>query len=168
MKDTLKELFDKLGNSEPIFVLDDDREYLDEIVLKVKEQYAAEDHIEDKSDPVERIMAYKYREYFNRERKRFVIGEYVLDNARTDIYSRLKKLYVNTSTLKKPSHSKLYNFMDNFDVSDLERQELIVSLFRYVSKHVDGNNCFTNKINCPHAKNFLAILEAMKDKYERV
>lgn len=167
MKDTLLEIFDKLGQSKAVFV--GKRNSSGDIEFETQAQYSP--HDEDiERDAVSELILDNYTEHFDKHMGRFVKQSACINNATRHMYSAIKKAYINASPLKNPQQSKLWKWMDCDNMSrTLERREGLIALYRYVVGSVSDTRDFRfdGGPDNVHAKNLVAILEKMKEKYER-
>lgn len=163
MKDTLREAFDKLGNSKAVFI---GRKGEGGIHFDLKERY---DPRLEEGDVVANLVAANYSEHFDKHNGRFEKQEACMENAARAMYVGIKKAFVNASPLKNPEQSKLYRWMEYDKIAgSLARREGMISLFRYVQANTDGEQFrFNGGSDNIHAKNLVAILEKMKEKYEQ-
>jgi hypothetical protein len=120
----------------------------------------------DLNDPIDKYAADNYYEQWNSYSNKFVVQD-ATRNMRDDMMVEIRTIYVANSEAKKPRTTKLYKFLYDFNVSgDLEKQELIVALIRYIRPHMGSHNRFDKGTECPHGQNFMHILEKMREKYE--
>lgn len=163
MKDTLREAFDKFGTSKAVFV---GRKGDGGIYFELKEQY---DPRAQEGDVVANLVATHYSENFDKQAGYFVKQEGCMDAAARAMFVGIRKAFSNASPLKNPEQSKLYRWMDCDKMTgSLARREGLISLFRYVRANTDGEHFrFEGGSDNIHAKNLVAILEKMKEKYEQ-
>jgi hypothetical protein len=91
-----------------------------------------------------------------------------VDAAAQDIHNNLRNFLVNASPLKNPQQSKLYKwFVDRSTMETLAWREGMIALYRYLHQHVDSRFRFDGGSDNQHAKNYIIILEKMKEKYEQ-
>lgn len=156
---TLDAIVSGFGCSVPIYKGTLDAEGTS-IEFVLKEDYKPE----PSTDPVEQLAVDLYRENFKH-------GEYKFENITQvssvwhAIMQSLTKASLYYSELKNPRQSKLYKWLQSMDNQyNHPSAEAFVSLYRYASQ----NNLTDQRAlkNSPHAKNLLAIMELMKNKYE--
>ena len=163
MKDTIGEIFAKFGNSKAVFK---SKLEGDSIKFDLIEQYDPATADLDHNDIIVKLAVANYRENFDKYEL------YRSANNKTavmrDIFVSLKKAFESASPLKNPKQSNLWKWFDYDSITKTqERTEAIILLYRYVHANTDRNLVFSGGSSNPHAKNFLAILEKMKEKYER-
>ena len=122
----------------------------------------------DHTDPVVKRMVESYSENFNRYEGRYNLNS-CKDRVWGIILRALSTAYINASPLKNPIQSKTYKwFVNDIDRHGDDRlREGLLELYRYVITHTTGEFRFYNGSDNPHAKNLVAIVEKLRDKYER-
>lgn len=157
----MKELDDMaatFGVSEPVFTISVHSGSGD-LQFDVKNEYRPAESM----DPVYNLMAGTYSERLAKEQRRFeanVDTNMVYDR----IVDTIRRVVVNASPLKNPRQSKLYKWLCERDPMYNNPSTVgFIALYRYIiAEHlqdaVDSEN--------PHAKNVLAVLELMREKYE--
>jgi hypothetical protein len=165
MKDTVQEIFDKLGQSEPVFV----GEIRDgDLVFVLKNEYDPKTADVDHSDPVANLVVSNYRESFDKHGKCFTKSDRAIEIAQREVFNFVKRAFVQASPLKNPQQSKLYKWFEFGKINSLERRQGLIALYRYVNAHIDKRTSrFDGGPDSVHAKNLVAILEKMKEKYEQ-
>lgn len=156
----------KFGHSEPVYVLNTIDRYDDQgatrMELVLKNPYDPDSETRD-LDPVMQLLAGAYSETFNSRTGAF---ESCIDLKRVydNILAMCTKVLANVSPLKNPKQSKLYNWMSNYEGKYNDPSAVgFIALYRYI--YVNNVVATRNKSD-PHAKNFIAILELMREKYE--
>jgi len=165
MKDTVQEIFDRLGQSEPVF----DGQLRDgELIFTLKEQYDPATADVDHSDPIVKLVVGNYNESFDKHGRRYVKNDRAIEQAQRDVHIFIKRALVAAMPLKNPQQSKLYKWFEFGTINTLHKREGLISLYRYVDAHFDKRTSrFNNGTDDVHAKNLVAILEKMKEKYEQ-
>ncbi len=163
MSDTLRLMYDKFGTSRAVFigVKNDDGN----IEFQATNHYDANSVDLDHNDPVVKRMVANYSETFNMQTKKFEKQSFDTIALR-DIYNDIKNAFLSASPLKNPRMSKLYKWMYE-NIERLEYEEGMIALYRYVSTSTGNSFRFKDGPDNPHAKNLVAILEKMREKYER-
>jgi hypothetical protein len=162
---TLQAIQDKFGVSEPVFRGELSRDDT-EISFNVLKDYAPSK--EGVTDPVELLMIDGYGERFDARDGVFKKDDRCISVYR-GLFGTLIKIYENNSPLKNPKQSKLSKWLYSAcDKYNAEYAEGIISLYRYAHPFTNGtrNYRFENQYK-QHADNVIAILEKMRDKYER-
>jgi hypothetical protein len=164
MSKILTAIFDKFGNSEPIFRVNVD-DHGDAVRFTPKTKYTPSS--DGVTDPVEIHMIRAYQESFDRDARRFE-----KDDIRPRVWSEMADFitlfYLNNSPLKNPKQSKLYKFLKILEgrYNHESYADGVVSLYRYIKQNANTVSRRYNPDNV-HAKNVLLILEKMKEAYER-
>lgn len=168
----LEKIGAKLGTSRAVFVSNTDRnlDRVGEFFLQIKDQYKVD--LEKFTDPVERIVAQRWYESYDRNKKQFelAIG---YDTIYAELVNSLTRLYTLNSGLKSPNQSKLYKWlrsMENRYNHKHKYRDGFIALYRYAAANIPmsgGGTEFGKDPNSVHVKNVLAILEKMRDKDEQ-
>lgn len=153
----LAEIADRFGVSEPVFKITLDA--TGDIQYTVKNRYKPH----ESDDPVERLVAETYTENLDKRAGKF-IAHVDLNRAYATITNTVLEIVVDASTLKNPKQSKLYKWLcEREPLYHNPAAEGYIALYRYiVANDIVGTRDNTN----PHARNVIAILELMKEKYE--
>lgn len=163
MSDTLKEIHNKFGHSKAIFrkTHNDGKSITFECSGKYDPKSADLDH----SDPAVKMMVECYSEYFDKQS----LYEALDNSGRVlqNMFFAIKEAFLYASPLKNPQQSKLYKWLEFGTINHPNNREGIVALYRYMAKNTDSSRRFEGGPNNPHAKNLVAILEKLKEKYER-
>lgn len=163
MKDTLLEIQSKFGRSKPVFTGKLDSSGYG-VEFTCAESYDPQTADLDHSDPVVQLMVEGYSERFDKQD-----FFQVYDNKETiarRMFDSIRQAFKQASPLKNPVQSKLYKWLDFNNMNSLHRREGIISLYRYVFATSGDDFRFKDGSDNPHAKNLVAILEKMKEKYE--
>jgi hypothetical protein len=147
----------KFGNSKPIFKVV--KEYGTELRLRPKDPYKPDPS--GITDPIELAIIDRYSEYYDkttRQYKNDISGQRIYD----EIVRAMLNFYQTYSPLKSPRQSKTYKWLSYMDRKYNDKSSAgIIYLWRYGREHNPSSK--TN----PHAINMLAILEKMREKYDR-
>lgn len=154
----ITEALSKFKNSEPVFIatLSEDKSS-----VKFVPENPYVPNPQDYTDPIDVLIAEQFRESFNRDDKRFVCNLDYMDVWR-HIRDTLVDVYEQHSEAKKPRQTSLYKWLEYISYN-----EGFVHLYRYLAENANERFRFDGDANNPHVKNFLAILELMKEKYEK-
>ena len=164
MSKQIEKMYEKFGVSKPIFKVSSNESYgQSRLTLSVIDPYIATD-IEN-TDPVMQMVIDNYEEQFDVRTKAFK-KRMKANSIFLDIMRYLQRFYISASPLKNPKASKTYKWLES--VSDKYNHDFadgFISLYRYTCLHVNADNGFNSKTD-PHATNFIAILEKVREKYE--
>jgi len=153
----LNDIASTLGTSEPIFKITAERD--GQLNFKVKQQYVPT----KTGDPVQALIVEAWRESLDVYTKRFE-KHINIESAYSTIVDTVQKVFVNCSPLKNPKQSTLYKWLNGMPLRyNGPLSPGFIALYRYI---VNCNIQGTGNKNNPHAKNVIAILELMKEKYE--
>lgn len=168
MNDSVRAILSTFRNSEPVFVAkNENRDMTDYVSFDVQNAYHPNDDLPP-GDPLETIAINLWSESFDRSSFSFKTSDRLQESIRDSLELKIKKAFISASALKNPQQSKLYKFLCGFRCDSLYKQELYVSLLRYIHPYIEPSKVqFHSGSDCPHAKNLVAILEKVKDKYER-
>lgn len=171
-KDTLQEIFDKFGQSKATFVKANKKVSMyhvddKDILFQVKDEYDPTTAQINKEDPIESMMLGHYNELFVKHDNKFAKSSSMMEQTMKEIFMEIKSALINASPLKQPHQSKLYKWFEYGTINTPAMREGMIALYRYIYKHTDEDFRFKEGSENPHAKNVVAILEKMKEKYER-
>lgn len=159
---SLDVMFEKFGHSKAIFSAKKSSD--GEIQFELKEAYDPSTVDLDKTDPVVKLLISNYHESFDRHDGCFKKGDSIRSTT-NDMRISLRSALVNASPLKNPQQSKLYKWFVEY-VYRID-EEVLIALYRYVAQNSTDQFRFYDGSNNPHAKNLVAIVEKLRDKYER-
>ena len=144
------------GSSEPVYVVTlDNRGDLD---FTVKNQYSPK----RTDDPVQALLVEGWREWLDKSSGRFMVSVNI-EGAYNRIVETVEQVMVNSSALKNPKQSRLYKWLQTPGRYNGPTSEGFIALYRYIMDNgIKENRNNTN----PYAKNVIAILELMREKYE--
>ena len=149
----LDEIVETFGVSEPVFKIV--ATAYGELEFKVKNEYTPP--VGD--EPVSTLLATYYRESLDKYNRCFEKAVNV-EGAYSNITSTIRQFALNASPLKNPKQSKLYKWLCSRDITHKNPSAPgFIMLYRYIITHNIGTTG-------PHAKNVIAILELMREKYE--
>jgi hypothetical protein len=158
----LDEIVDGFGASLPIFrgELRDDGETVE---FTLKDPYEPEKGLLVE-DPVLRLALEMRREQYNYRNQNFEDAT-ESHHIYTHMVRALLSAFLHYSELKNPKQTKLFKWLQSMDDKyNHPSVEAFVSLYRYAATHSLAER------NAPkssaHAKNMIAIMELIKDKYE--
>ena len=145
------------GTSEPVYKIKVDSRNNLEFIIKNK-------YMPPKSnDPVERLLAAQWNEYLDKENRR-MHRNVNIDSAYSRMLVVIGDVFINCSTLKNPKQSILYKWFNNLDMKYNGPLSVgFIALYRYIVNN--GIEKTRDNAN-PHAKNVIAILELIREKYE--
>jgi hypothetical protein len=135
-----------------------------ELEFSLKNQYSPHDHITD--DPVQKLLAEQWRESLNKSRGCYDV-HISIESAYRTILEIVREAMLNASPLKNPKQSRLYDWLQKHPTSSIGYNSALsvgfIALYRYIIRY---NIVTTRDEDNPHAKNVIAILELMREKYE--
>ena len=145
------------GSSEPVFKIS--AQGSTSLYFDVKNQYVP---IET-NDPVQKLMAASWHESLNKQKGRFE-PRVDIEGTYRKILSAIGSVIVGSSPLKNPKQSRLFKWFNNQSTMYNDTLSVgYIALYRYII----ANGIKENRDNAnPYAKNVLAILELMREKYE--
>jgi len=153
----LDDIAAKFGTSEPVFKVSLDSS--GKLRFEVKNEYKPQ----ESDDPVYTLIASTFSEHLDKHSKRFE-ARVDIERAYANIINHIRQVVVNASPLKNPKQSKLYKWLCERDpVYHNPSSAGFIALYRYVV--ANGIEEIRDDTN-PHAKNVIAILELMREKYE--
>ena len=156
----------KLPVSRPIFEASmDERNIYFEVKDTVNIDFA------DIADPVERLIASESQESFNKNSNKKV---FVRDCSVSSVYHKMTfcvmTVYENNCGLKNPRSSSMYKWLNTvYNKYNDETYKGFVALYRYIALNADVNSrrfAENGNLGAAHAKNVIAVLERMRNKYE--
>ena len=153
----LDKIADSFGVSVPVFKITLDGS--GDLRFDLKNKY----QVPDSEDPVYKLVAETYNESLNKNKRRF---ERSHDCARAfgGMMSTIRQVTINASPLKNPKQTRLYKWLSEYNsVYHNPSSVGFIALYRYIMNNgIEETRDNTN----PHAKNVLAVLELMREKYE--
>jgi len=164
MSQILQDIQVKFGVSEPIFNVSLAKDK-SEIRIEVQNQYKPP--TENITDPVEKFMAERYEEHYDRRAKRWVKDD-ICQNTYRAMVEVVCDTYVTASPLKNPRQSNMYKWLrgDCRQYGHICNDGFIM-LYRYIENNRNVAGRFDGGRDNKCLKNLLGILEKMKEKYER-
>lgn len=158
--DDIDRIQNQFGNTKAIFkgrLVDDDTS------LRFTALNPYNPSTENINDPLELLMISRYSEGFNANKRRYEKHD-LRQTVHYAIIAHLQKRFLELSPLSSPRKAKTYKWLDEMErMYNHPSQEGFIALYRY-SKSLESSQ--NHGKNDPHAKNFLAILEKMRDYYE--
>jgi hypothetical protein len=165
MSNQLLDMQEKFGTSRPVF-LGVKNPHSGEIEFSCSDPYDPVSVDLDKTDPVVTLMINNYSEQFDPQDKVYTKLDR-REGVLRDMHVNLKSALINALPLKNPQQSKLYKWYGSHFEHMVNVQDGFIALYRYVASHTDSKFRFNEDSENPHAKNLVAIIEKMKEKYER-
>ena len=148
--------------SEPIFKLkvSEDGTYLE---FTLEDQYDPNSDV-DTDDLIMRLLASAYSERLDRKSGEFH-KEVDYNRVFVTAWNSVTQIIVNASPLKNPKQTKLYKYFNGRDpIYNNPDSSAILALYEYmIDKGITNSRDNTNS----HVKNVLAVLELLREKYER-
>jgi hypothetical protein len=144
------------GTSDPVFTVTVDR---DSLGFDVLNKYTPP----KTGEPVHDLLVDKWREGLDKRKRRYEAYTDIEGAYRTMV-SIVHKVALNSSPLKNPKQSRLFKWLDDHQTRYNDSLSVgYIALYRYIiDKGIKENRDNTN----PHAKNVIAILELIREKYE--
>jgi hypothetical protein len=165
MSTIISNIVKQFGNSKPIFVgnINENRRTIE---FCVKDKYnPINDPNLDLKTPVEKLAGTCYRESYRRRQRCFQ-----RDNSEDSVYSMVISALCSVlnkySEYKNAKGSKVYRWIKYSHVQS-QYSDGIVLLYNYLQSQRNNSDVFDGGKNNPHVKNVIAILERMRDKYDR-
>lgn len=154
---TIADIQDTLGTSKMVFKanLRDN----DTIRFELVDTYKP---IVTSDDPIEKLVVVHYSEYFDRDRMAMVKKD-TTSSVMDSIRERIRSLYSAQSKLKNPSASKMYKFLYRYPFNEATA----ISLYRYLAPFTTNDSFLPEYKESVHAKNFMLILEKLKETHEK-
>lgn len=165
MREALRKMQEEFGNTKAVFRgtknSSGDLDFISEHIYDPKTVNL------DHQDPVVKLMISNYREGFDKNSTKYVKSENTINSTISDMFADLRRALHSASPHKNPQQSKLYKwFANSSTIETLSRYEGIIALYKYVYVNTDALRQFSGTNNV-HAKNLIAIIEKMKEKYEQ-
>ena len=162
MNQQLLDIADKFGTSEPVFkiYIEDDGSRLE---FYLKNTYKPD--VTNSDDPVEHVVANHYRENYNYNTRSFH-KEVHLDAARAIMFTSVYNFFLAFSKFKNPKQSNLGRWLaveynSHYQIDGVH--DGIIALYRYIK----NNRLELKTKDDPSVQNVMAILEMMRQKYEK-
>jgi hypothetical protein len=160
---TIKDIFDSHGVSPSVFKATMQKNLDDKITTIRFEVLQPYKPSPTSTDPVEIMVCRSYKEYYSSHDKKIIKQQDYKRDALDNIISHISSIFKKNSGLKSPEMSKNYKFIRKMNhVPEIG----VLSLYRYLYQNLSDDEA--NKlIQDVHVKNFIAILDKMRQKYDK-
>lgn len=154
MRAVFENIIKGLGNSEPVFEI-----YVSENGREVKSDLISRyNPVGTEKNPIEKVLFATFCEDFDKNTMKYrPEASMMISRARSEVMSAIIGFFEKNCGLKNPKQSKMYKFLTNYRKLDEGQQEGFLYLYEYLELHGDQQQ---------HIDNAMAILEAMRGKYE--
>lgn len=159
----LEELAKNFSNSGPCFAL-----------TVLKDSIMLDDPINryipptDTSDILQNAVNAHYREIFDFHDGKFTYSSKSIAESTYYYINRDMLVFLKAHlACKAPTNTKLYKYIDHVTYDKVQQSEPLILLWKYIKPFSMNDNFQVKETNKVHANNVIAILEAMREKYEK-